>query len=51
MADSTMATLRYGFGRNPLGVALRLAGQAAHERGNYLVDLVVAIPDQITDTP
>ena len=44
MADSTMATLRYGFGRNPLGLALRLAGQAAHERGNYLVDLVVAIP-------
>ena len=44
MAESTMSTLRYGFGRNPLGVALEMRGQTSHERGNYLVDLVVAIP-------
>ena len=44
MADSTLSTLRYGFDRNPLGIALRLGGQEAHERGNYLVDLVVTIP-------
>lgn len=44
MADSTMSTLRYGFDRNPLGISLRLGEQQAHERGNYLVDLVVEIP-------
>ena len=44
MADSTMSTLRYGFDRNPLGVALRLGGQTSHQRGNYVVDLVVTIP-------
>jgi VWFA-related protein len=44
MADGTMSTLRYGFERNPLGIALRVGGQQSHERGNYLVDLVVVIP-------
>ena len=44
MADSTLSTLRYGFDRNPLGIAVSMRGQAAHERGNFLVDLVVQIP-------
>jgi VWFA-related protein len=44
MADGTMSTLRYGFERNPLGIALRVGGQKSHERGNILVDLAVAIP-------
>jgi VWFA-related protein len=44
MADSTLSTLRYGFERNSLGIGMRLGGQQPHERGNYLVDLVVAIP-------
>ena len=44
MADSTLSTLRYGFDRNPLGIGLRLGGQQPHERGHFLVDLVVAIP-------
>ncbi len=44
MADSTLSTLRYGFDRNPMGIALRVGGQQPHERGNYLVDLVVSIP-------
>jgi VWFA-related protein len=52
MADSTLSTLRYGFDRNPLGIALRLGGQEPHERGNYLVDLVIAIPiDNVTLVP
>ena len=44
MADSTLSTLRYGFGRNPLGIAMRVGGQRSYEQGNYLVDLVVTIP-------
>ena len=44
MADSTLSTLRYGFDRNPLGAALKLGGQTTHQRGNYVVDLVVTIP-------
>ena len=44
MAESTMSTLRYGFDRNPLGAGLRLGGQTSHQRGNYVVDLVVTIP-------
>ncbi len=44
MADGTMSTLRYGFDRNPLGIALRVGDQVSHEKGNVLVDLVVAIP-------
>ena len=49
MADSTMSTLRYGFDRNPLGIALRLGEQTRHEGGNVVVDMVVAIPiDNVT---
>ena len=44
MADGTLSTLRYGFDRNPLGIALQVGGQRAQDRGNVLVELVVAIP-------